>query len=98
MAASLRGGGTIPEVREEFMTAMMRGVRGVRQSLMSLDGMGSRGEVEKVVVESILKSSNEVMGEKLDSWTADDEESEGSGSGVVVVELVMDGFYFGVEK
>ena len=45
MAASLRVWGTDPEPREVFMMLVMSGEMTGRQSLMSLDGMGSRVQV-----------------------------------------------------
>ena len=46
MAASLRVWGTEPEQREALMKSMMSGEITGRQSLMSLEGMGSRLQVE----------------------------------------------------
>ena len=43
MAASLRGGGTVPEVREELMMSVMSGAREEKQVLTRSEGMGSRG-------------------------------------------------------
>lgn len=86
MVASLRGRGTMPEVREEFMMSMMSGARVVKQSLTSLDGMGSRGEVDEFIVESILKRSAMVTGEKEESRWSEGEKSTGSETGVIAEE------------
>ena len=67
MAASLRGGGTVPEEREELMISVMSGPREVKQALTSSEGVGSRGEVDVFMVESNLERSTVVMGEKVES-------------------------------
>ena len=41
IAADLRGDGTIPEVREEWIIAVIRGVRELMQALTSIVGRGS---------------------------------------------------------
>ena len=54
--ASLSVCGTEPEMREELMMLVMRGEITGRQSLMSLDGMGSRVQVELFMPAMILGS------------------------------------------
>ena len=87
MAASLRGGGMVPEFREELMVSVMSGVREVKQALTSTEGMGSRGEVEDFMVESILERSAVVMGEKMESRWSGVEGSGGSKSRLVAEEV-----------
>ena len=86
-AASLRGGGTVPEFREELMVSVMSGAREVKQALTSSEGMGSRGEVEDFMVESILERSAVVMGEKMESRWSGVEGSGGSESRLVAEEV-----------
>jgi len=50
MAATLREEGTVPEVREELMIAMMSWLRRGRQRLNSADGMGSSGKVVRWIL------------------------------------------------
>ena len=64
MAASLKEGGTVPEVREEFKMSVMSGVRFWRQALTRVEGMGSKGQEESLMPDSILERSDAVMGEK----------------------------------
>ena len=64
MAASLRGGRTVPEVREELMISVMSWPRGVRQDLTRAEGMGSSGQVDYFMQESISERSGVVMGEE----------------------------------
>ena len=87
MAASLRGGGTVPEVREELMMSVMSGAREEKQVLTRSEGMGSRGEVEDFMVESILERSAVVMGEKRESRWSGGGGSAGSESGVMAEEV-----------
>ena len=82
-AASLRGGGTVPKFREELMVSVMSGAREVKQALKSSEGMGSRGEVEDFMLESISESSVVFMGEKMDSRWSGVEGSGGSESRLV---------------
>ena len=87
MAASLRGGGTVPEFRDELMGSVMSGAREVKQALTSSEGMGSRGEVEDFMVEGILERSAVVMGEKMESRWSGVEGSGGSESRLVAEEV-----------
>ena len=87
MAGSLRGGGTVPEFREELMMSVMSGVREVKQALTSTEGMGSRGEVEDFMVESIFERSSVVLGEKMESRWSGVEGSGGSESRLVEEEV-----------
>ena len=87
MAASLRGGGTVPEVREELMMSVMSGAREEKQVLTRSEGMGSRGEVEDFMVESILERSAVVMGEKRESRWSGGRGSASSESGVMAEEV-----------
>ena len=87
MAASLRGGGTVPEVREELMVSVISGAREVKQALTSSEGMGSRGEVDDFMVEIILERSAVVIGEKVESRWSEDEGGVGSGTGVEAEEV-----------
>ena len=87
MAASLRGGGTVPEVREELMVSVMSGAREVKQALTSSKGMGSRGEVDDFMVESILERSAVVIGEKVESQWSAGKGDVGSGTGVEAEEV-----------
>lgn len=88
MAASLKEGGTVPEVREEFKMSVMSGVRLGRQALTRTEGMGSRGQEESLMPVSILVRSDGVMGEKVEKpWSAG-RGSESSGSGEVGEEVV----------
>ena len=45
-AADLRGGGTEPVVREEWMMAVIRGSREGREAITREDGSGSREQVD----------------------------------------------------
>ena len=87
MAGSLRGGGTVPEFREELMVSVMSGVREVKHALTSTEGMGSRGEVEDFMVESIFERSSVVLGEKMESRWSGVEGSGGSESRLVEEEV-----------
>ena len=88
IAASLKEGGTIPVVREEFKMSVMSGVRLGRQALTRTEGMGSRGQEENLMPVIILVRSDGVMGEKEEKpWSAG-RGSESSGSGEVGEEVV----------
>ena len=68
ITASLRGFGTVPEVREELMMSVMSGAREVEQVLTRSEGRGSKGEVEDFREEMVLERSAVVMGVKAESW------------------------------
>ena len=55
--ASLRGWGTEPELKEDLMMSMISGEMAGRQSFTSLDGMGSRAQVELLMPATSLDSS-----------------------------------------
>ena len=55
--------------------------------MTSSEGMGSRGEVEDFMVESILERSAVVMGEKMESRWSGVEGSGGSESRLVAEEV-----------
>ena len=84
MAASLRGGGSLGEFREELMVSV---INGAREVLTSSEGMGSSGEVEDFMVESILERSDVIMGEKMESRWSGVEGSGGSESRLVAEEV-----------
>ena len=86
-AASLRGGGTVPEFREELMVSVMSGAREVKQALTSSEGMEYRGEVEDFMVGSILERSAVVMGGKMESQWSGVEGSGASESWLVAEEV-----------
>ncbi len=65
MAASLRGWGTEPEEREALMRLMMSGEMTGRQSLMSLEGMGSRVQVEVFIPVMMVVSC---AGDTREKW------------------------------
>ena len=69
--------------RKELIVSVMSGARELKQALTSSEGMGSRGEVEDFMVESILGRSAVVMGEKMESWWSGVEGSGGSESRLV---------------
>lgn len=54
IVASLRVGGTVPELREVFMMLLMSGARVLRQAFKRGEGMGSRGQVVGFIVERSL--------------------------------------------
>jgi len=87
IAASLRGGGTMPEVREELMISVMSGATEERQAVTRVEGMGSRGQVEDLMPESILERSDVVMGEKRERQWSVGGGGAGSGSGVMAEEV-----------
>lgn len=64
IAASLKAGGTVPEVRDELMMLRMRGVRQGRQDFTSGDGMGSKGQVDSFIFAVISLRSEAVMGDR----------------------------------
>ena len=88
MAASLKEGGTVPEVREEFKMSVMSGVRFWRQALTRVEGMGSKGQEESLMPDSILERSDAVMGEKEEKLWSAGRGSESSGSEGVGEEVV----------
>lgn len=61
MAASLKEG-TAPKVKEEFKMSVISGVRQGRQVWTRMEGMGSRGQVERLMSEKIFERRNAVMG------------------------------------
>lgn len=61
IAATLKAEGTVPEVREEFMMAVMSGLRQVRQCLTSADGIGSNRQVVRWILLKCLVISISVM-------------------------------------
>ena len=86
-AGSLRGGGTVPEFREELMVSVMSGAREVKQALTVSEDMASRGEVEDFMVGSILERSAVVMGGKMESQWSGVEGSGASESWLVAEEV-----------
>jgi len=66
MAASLRVWGTEPELREVLIIPVMSGEITGRQSLMSLDGMGSRVQVEVFIPVMMVVNCAGDTGEKWD--------------------------------
>ena len=74
MAASLKERGRVPVVREEFIMSVMSGEIFRRQALTRVDGMRSKGKEKSLMPDSILESSdavmgeNEEMGEEVVSW------------------------------
>ena len=79
--SKLNEGGTISEVREEFRMSVMSGVRLGRQALTRVEGMGSKGQVEGLMPDSILERSDFVMGEKEEKHWSARRGCEGSRSG-----------------
>lgn len=62
-AANLSEGGIEPELREELMISVMSVEIAGRQSLMRLDGMGSRTHVDVFIPVTIFDSSTADTGE-----------------------------------
>ena len=69
------------------MVSVMSGAREVKQALTSSEGMGSRGEVDDFMVESILESSAMVMGEKVEIRWSGDKGNVGFEAGIVAEEI-----------
>lgn len=67
-AASLRGAGTEPVVREELITEMMSGLMEGRQALIRVEGMGSRAQVGVFMdVNSVVRQDREIV----ENWERD---------------------------
>ncbi len=60
-AASLKGEGTVPEVRVEFKISVMTEIRQMIQALSRMEGMWSREQEENLMSVKILEQSAAVM-------------------------------------
>jgi len=98
-AADLRGDGTEPEVREEWMMAVIRGSREGREVITREDGRGSSWQVDGL---KVWMSFDKTMAEG--SWKQERGTERGGGNksrrttGRMRGQLLMDGSYFSVEK